>query len=164
MNLRQRRAAANECVPTILPLTVNGPVYAPTNKRRRNRIKGFKGVVKCCQLIVMLPCMIYLFALRSSLFDETTTRNKRRVRQFWFKHKNRLYHNLNVAITCADGTSGFKDDDYCDCLDGSDEPNTAACSNLVVQKKSFRCNGAMTIYASRVRDGVFDCPDQSDEQ
>jgi hypothetical protein len=68
------------------------------------------------------------------------------------------------AIRCSDGTTGFVDDDYCDCPDGADEPNTAACSNVLIQKETFRCrDGLKIIFASRVKDGVVDCFDGSDE-
>mmetsp|Transcript_22846 Transcript_22846/g.50740 ORF Transcript_22846/g.50740 Transcript_22846/m.50740 type:complete len:404 (+) Transcript_22846:121-1332(+) len=93
-------------------------------------------------------------------------------------------------VTCTDGTVGFLNDDYCDCLgDGLDEPDTSACSNLLVQAKTFECGrrgrasgdggggGRDTsdndndkkepprewIYASRVNDGIIDCSDGSDE-
>lgn len=70
-----------------------------------------------------------------------------------------------TTIACADGkTLGILNDNYCDCDDGRDEPNTSACSNILVMKLSFRCkDGSTTIHASRVNDGVNDCPDQTDE-
>lgn len=69
------------------------------------------------------------------------------------------------SFQCADGTTGVLNDDYCDCPDGADEPHTAACSHLLIQKETFTCrdgSGAI-IYASRVKDGVKDCSDGSDE-
>jgi len=68
-------------------------------------------------------------------------------------------------ITCADGSRGILNDDYCDCLDGSDEPHTSACSQRLVQTESFHCeDGLRSIYSSRVNDGVLDCLDGSDER
>ena len=69
------------------------------------------------------------------------------------------------AVTCPDGTTGFTNDDYCDCIDdGSDETTTSACSHRLVQIPTFHClDGELVIYASRVQDGVADCSDGSDE-
>jgi len=68
-------------------------------------------------------------------------------------------------ITCSDGSRGILNDDYCDCLDGSDEPHTSACSQRLVQTESFHCeDGLRSIYSSRVNDGVLDCLDGSDER
>lgn len=68
------------------------------------------------------------------------------------------------TITCPDGTRGLVNDDYCDCSDGSDEPDTAACAGRLIQKETFKCkDGSKTIYASRVGDGIVDCEDGSDE-
>ena len=68
-------------------------------------------------------------------------------------------------IECANGIHyGIQNDHYCDCDDGSDEPDTAACSHLTVQKSTFACeDGIHFVYASRVLDGILDCPDGSDE-
>lgn len=53
-------------------------------------------------------------------------------------------------------------DEFCDCLDGSDEPGTNACSNGVFHcvNKGFKIT---TLPASRVDDQVCDCCDGSDE-
>ena len=55
------------------------------------------------------------------------------------------------------------DDDFCDCVDGSDEPHTAACAS-----GRFSCDNRgslpLVLPASRVGDGICDCCDGSDER
>lgn len=56
-------------------------------------------------------------------------------------------------------------DDFCDCIDGSDEPGTSACAG---QKDTlFYCRNehstAEYVYTSRVNDGICDCCDGGDE-
>ena len=69
----------------------------------------------------------------------------------------------------ASNNTGYLNDNYCDCLDtGADEPDTDACAHVTVGKPTFSChnnnnNTTMVIFASRVRDGVPDCPNGSDE-
>lgn len=78
-----------------------------------------------------------------------------------------LHHSKgrNETVICSDGSPGILNDDFCDCVDGSDEPRTAACSHLNVQSSIFDCgDGILFIFASRVHDGIEDCPNGSDER
>ncbi|KAJ8534560.1 hypothetical protein K7X08_016288 [Anisodus acutangulus] len=70
------------------------------------------------------------------------------------------------VIKCKDGSNSFtKDrlnDDFCDCIDGTDEPGTAACP---AGKFYCRNMGSMPkfLFSSRVNDDICDCCDGSDE-
>jgi hypothetical protein len=76
-------------------------------------------------------------------------------------------HSIEISFfTCLDSSNlnAILNDNYCDCLDGSDENETSACSILTSHKKIFKCrNNQKTIYSSRVNDGICDCSDGSDE-
>ena len=68
-------------------------------------------------------------------------------------------------IICPDGTTGFINDNYCDCIDdGSDETLTGACSHILVGQAKFICDDGEThIFTSRIKDGITDCHDGTDE-
>ncbi|CAH8389819.1 unnamed protein product [Eruca vesicaria subsp. sativa] len=69
-------------------------------------------------------------------------------------------------IRCKDGSKSFPrdrlNDNFCDCLDGTDEPGTSACPN-----GKFYCRNTGSspkfVYSSRVNDRICDCCDGSDE-
>jgi hypothetical protein len=126
--------------------------------------------------------------------DNNTNKQQQKQQQQPAQPQIKSIQNQNIKrpeiVTCGDGvTVGFLNDDYCDCpYDGIDEPDTSACSNVLIQKNKFSCGqntgnnknikvgnngggGDMSklktntkwIYSSRVNDGIIDCPDGSDE-
>ncbi|XP_057417190.1 glucosidase 2 subunit beta isoform X2 [Lotus japonicus] len=76
------------------------------------------------------------------------------------------YYKSSDVIKCKDGSGKFNkdhlNDDFCDCLDGTDEPGTSACP-----RGKFYCRNAghspVYLFSSRVNDGICDCCDGTDE-
>lgn len=70
------------------------------------------------------------------------------------------------VIKCKDGSNSFTidrlNDDFCDCIDGTDEPGTAACPD-----GKFYCRNVGStpkfLFSSHVNDDICDCCDGSDE-
>jgi len=80
--------------------------------------------------------------------------------------KEQALYNPAQDFACFDGSKTIPfqsvNDDYCDCVDGSDEPGTSACPD-----GKFYCQNlghkAIYLQSSRVNDGICDCCDGSDE-
>ncbi|EXB94810.1 hypothetical protein L484_005066 [Morus notabilis] len=76
------------------------------------------------------------------------------------------YYESSEFIKCKDGSKKFTkaqlNDNFCDCVDGTDEPGTSACPN-----GRFYCRNKghvpQVLFSSRVNDGICDCCDGSDE-
>uniref|UniRef100_A0A0R3RX96 Glucosidase 2 subunit beta n=1 Tax=Elaeophora elaphi TaxID=1147741 RepID=A0A0R3RX96_9BILA len=76
------------------------------------------------------------------------------------------FYAVGETFACVDNSKSIPfsqvNDDYCDCLDGSDEPGTSACPNA-----KFHCLNrgfkAEDLPSNRVNDQICDCCDGSDE-
>jgi hypothetical protein len=77
-----------------------------------------------------------------------------------------------IVMSCGETSDknreGVLNDDYCDCSgSGVDEVKTAACSYFTAAKETFRCDesneNSLSIFSSRVNDGVCDCSNGADE-
>ena len=85
-----------------------------------------------------------------------------------------LFTSLSTALTCDDDVvlpASFLNDDYCDCMDRSDEPLTSACSTFNVSlthpSSTFLCPnlGFLSLHlpTTFLSDRICDCCDGSDE-
>jgi len=83
-------------------------------------------------------------------------------------HQVDLYRaDQHGMFTCLDVKERIPfwqvNDDYCDCMDGSDEPGTSACTNSRFYC-TFQLDSALVwVSSSKVQDGICDCCDGSDE-
>eukprot|EP00271_Cylindrocystis_brebissonii_P007741 TRINITY_DN213_c0_g1_i1.p1 TRINITY_DN213_c0_g1~~TRINITY_DN213_c0_g1_i1.p1 ORF type:complete len:687 (+),score=192.78 TRINITY_DN213_c0_g1_i1:227-2062(+) len=70
------------------------------------------------------------------------------------------------TVPCRDGSKSVPikrvNDDFCDCVDGTDEPGTSACALGMFYCRN-RGHKPLTVFSSRVNDGICDCCDGSDE-
>jgi hypothetical protein len=165
MKLRHRRGAAVGDRGAVLPLTTTGDsrTSTATNQTQRRRMRS-----NFCNTgtgrIVLASTLFFLIVVTFRtliLLTTGTTGKKTRISTRLYTQAKKLGKNSTI---CPDGSLGILNDDYCDCLDGSDELSTVACSDILVQKKSFRCLDGFMIHSSRVKDGFYDCPDKSDEE
>jgi len=74
---------------------------------------------------------------------------------------------LGLEFKCFDGLKKISqnqlNDNYCDCVDGSDEPITSACNNGRFYCHKLILGMRENISSSKVNDKICDCCDGSDE-
>lgn len=166
--LRKRRMATSQQQhQSILPLvgsdSRNSSAFTGASRRRNKAHHG-----GCRRICLLSLFSVGLLAGGTFLFVSTRSSGINLFGRFFAeKLEADTTASSGEKMTCSDGrTTGYRNDNYCDCLDdGADEPHTSACSHILVQQYSFICaDDAHRIHASRVGDGVLDCPDGSDER
>lgn len=150
--MRQRKIGQNDGIlPYYTPSEDNGVRKGQIHRRRRKRRRRVTRDYWRLAIAVTIFGIGYI-CYKAGWYGKG--RNKREAHDLL----------LGEKIQCGDGSFGILNDDYCDCMDGADEPLTSACSHVLVQKPVFECRDqSNTLFASRLHDGVKDCADGTDE-
>lgn len=125
----------------------------------------FRVTLKALALTIATHLLTILLVLRPAQAGQQVTS-----RQLFGVHPDRRSHyelSGEQNFKCLDGSrtipGQFVNDDYCDCLDASDEPGTSACPH-----GQFFCHNEgyiqKLIPSAWVNDGLCDCCDGSDER
>lgn len=121
-------------------------------------------------LLISSIFIIYQIVIFIQLSNENKVNTKSNLIRGIHEQESRFYvpdgENKFTCIRSLEVIDFQKvNDNYCDCLDGSDEPGTSACPNGLffcanqVDLKNFK----KAVHSSMVNDGLCDCCDGSDE-
>ncbi|XP_017779093.1 PREDICTED: glucosidase 2 subunit beta [Nicrophorus vespilloides] len=120
-------------------------------------------------LIVSLVFIVYQLIIFTQLSSLNNVKSKEEHVLGIHEYQAPLYKPVDNNFRCLVSQEYVDyrrvNDDYCDCIDGSDEPGTNACPT-----GSFFCTSQTRhplfkplIPSNRVNDGICDCCDGSDE-
>lgn len=123
------------------------------------------------QLIIFSQLNNNTFSTETANFDDSFQDRYTHVSIRGVHTRNKRFYEKSDANTfkCINSMENISfdkiNDDYCDCMDGSDEPGTNACANgeFHCNRESLTRKSLVKIPSSRVNDGICDCCDGSDE-
>ncbi len=143
---------------------------SPQSNRRGNFVRHYQ-LISFVLGVIGFGSFLLLFMSKNNVkVDSIQQAHNRNSHHLRLMNMTQRKKSIEYDFPCQSNNHirGILNDDYCDCPDGSDEPNTSACSHILVGKKVFSCNehgiDGGKIFSSRVMDGIVDCQNGKDEK